>query len=219
MKTTVFLADDHPVVRRGIRAVLEAEPDFTIVGEAGDGLETVRCVERLAPAVLTLDIMLPGLNGLEVLGIVRDRSPNTRVVIMSMHKSKAFVAESLKKGALGYVLKDSRDEDIVAAVRAAIEGKRFLSPPITEIALDAYIEQSNAGPFDPHDKLTTREREVLQLTAEGNTSAEIGKRLHISHRTVDNHRSNVMQKLELNNPSELFRYAVRRGLVPAEAAE
>jgi two-component system, NarL family, response regulator NreC len=216
MKTTIFLADDHPIVRRGLRAVLEAEPDFTIVGEAGDGLETVRGVEQLQPAVLILDLMLPGLSGLAVLAVVRDRSPNTRVVILSMHKSRAFVAESLKKGALGYVLKESRDEDIVAAVRAVLAGKRFLSPPITQIAIDAYIEQANAGPFDPHEKLTTREREVLQLAAEGKTSAEIGKRLHISQRTVDNHRSQMMQKLGLNGPSDLVRYAMRRGLIPLE---
>jgi two-component system, NarL family, response regulator NreC len=216
MKTTIFLADDHPIVRRGLRAVLEAEGDFTIVGEAGDGLETVRGVEQLQPAVLILDLMLPGLSGLAVLAVVRGRSPNTRVVILSMHKSRAFVAESLKKGALGYVLKESRDEDIVAAVRAVLAGKRFLSPPITEIAIDAYIEQANAGPFDPDEKLTTREREVLQLAAEGKTSTEIGKRLHISQRTVDNHRSQMMQKLGLNGPSDLVRYAMRRGLIPIE---
>jgi two-component system, NarL family, response regulator NreC len=216
MTVTIFLADDHPVVRRGLHAVLEAEPDFVIVGEAGDGLEAVRGVERLKPDVLILDLILPGLSGLEVLGIVRDRAPNTRVVILSMHKSKAFVAEALIKGALGYVVKDSRDEDIVAAVRAAVEGRRFLSPPITEIAIDAYIEQANAGPFDPHDKLTTREREVLQLTAEGSTSAEIGKRLHISHRTVDNHRANLMRKLGLQNQSDLFRHAVRHGLISVD---
>jgi two-component system response regulator NreC len=213
MSISIVLADDHPVVRRGMRTLVEADPEFSIVGEAGDGLETVRLVERLRPKVLVLDLMMPGLSGLEVLRIIRERSPQTRTVVLSMHSNNAFIAEALKNGATGYVLKGSTEDDLVRAVREAAAGRRFLSPPVTEIALDAYIEQARAGPFDPHETLTAREREVLQLTAEGKTSSEIALRLHISSRTVENHRAHLMRKLGLENQTELVRHALRHGLI------
>jgi two-component system, NarL family, response regulator NreC len=216
MTLSIVLADDHPLVRLGMRTLLESEPDFSIVGEAGDGLETTRLVERLQPDVLVLDLMMPGLNGLEALRIIRQRSPRTRVVVLSMHSNNAFVAEALKNGATGYVLKGSSEEDPVRAVREAVAGRRFLSAPVTERAIEAYIEQSRAAELDPHETLTPREREVLQLAAEGKTSSEIAARLHVSHRTVENHRANLMRKLGLQNQSELVRYAVRRGLIPLE---
>jgi DNA-binding NarL/FixJ family response regulator len=216
MTLSIVLADDHPLVRLGMRTLLESEPDFSIVGEAGDGLETTRLVERLQPDVLVLDLMMPGLNGLEALRIIRQRSPRTRVVVLSMHSNNAFVAEALKNGATGYVLKGSSEEDPVHAVREAVAGRRFLSAPVTERAIEAYIEQSRAAELDPHETLTPREREVLQLAAEGKTSSEIAARLHVSHRTVENHRANLMRKLGLQNQSELVRYAVRRGLIPLE---
>ena len=216
MSLSILLADDHPVVRRGLRTILEAAPDLAVTGEAGDGLETVRLVERLRPDVLVLDLMMPALHGLEALRIVRRRSPRTRVVVLSMHNSNAFVAEALKNGASGYVLKGSCEEDLVRAVREAAAGKRFLSAPVTERAIAAYIEQSRAAELDPHETLTPREREVLQLAAEGRTSSETAGRLHVSHRTVENHRANVMRKLGLQNQSELVRYALRRGLIPLE---
>ena len=159
----------------------------------------------MQPDVLVLDLMMPGLSGLEVLRIIRERVPETRVVVLSMHSNKAFVAEALKIGATGYVLKGCTEENLIYAVRDAAAGKRFLSPPVSAIAIDAYIEQAQAGPFDPHDTLTAREREVLQLAAEGKTSSEIAARLHISHRTVENHRSHLMQKLGLQNQTELVR--------------
>src|ERR1700730_16543678 len=136
MRNSIVLADDHPVVRRGIQAVLEKETEFSVVGEAGDGLETVRLVERLQPDVLVLDLMMPGLSGLEVLRVVRQRSPRTRVVVLSMHGSASFVAEALKHGVSGYVLKGSTEEDLLRAVRDVAAGKRFLSAPITERVLD-----------------------------------------------------------------------------------
>jgi DNA-binding NarL/FixJ family response regulator len=216
MSISIVLADDHPVVRRGMRALLEAEPDFRVVGEAGDGLEAVRLVELLQPDVLVLDLMMPGLSGLEVIRIINQRGSRTRVVVLSMHDDSAFVAEALKNGATGYVLKGSEPHVPVLAVREAAAGRRFLSPPVTERAIDAYIEQARAVGFDPHETLTRREREVLQLAAEGSTSAEIAARLHISQRTVENHRANLMRKLGLKNPSELVRYAVRRGIIPLE---
>ncbi len=216
MPITIVLADDHPIVRRGMRALLESKADFAVVGEAADGLEAVRVVERLRPDVLVLDLMMPGLSGLEVLRTVRQRAPETRVVVLSMYSNTAFVAEALKNGATGYVLKGCTEENLVRAVREAAAGRRFLSPPVTDIAIDAYIEQTRAAQFDPHETLTAREREVLQLTAEGLTSPEIAARLHISPRTVEHHRANMMRKLGLGNQTDLIRYALRRGMIPLE---
>jgi two-component system response regulator NreC len=216
MTISIVLADDHPLVRRGMRALLEAESDLSVVGEASDGLETVRLVERVNPEVLVLDLTMPGLSGLEALRILRERAPGTRVVILSMHSNKAFVAEALKTGATGYVLKGCTEDNLIHAVREAAAGKRYLCPPVSAIAIDAYIEQSRAGPFDPHDTLTAREREVLHLAAEGKTSSEIAARLHVSHRTVENHRAHFMQKLGLQNQTELVRYALQRGMLPFE---
>lgn len=216
MPISIVLADDHPVVRRGMRTLLESEADFAIVGEAGDGLETIRLVEQLHPDVLILDLMMPGLSGLEALRILRQRAPQTRVVILSMYNTNAFIAEALKNGATGYVLKGSSEKDLILAVREADAGKRFLSAPVTERAIEAYIEQARNGTLDPHETLTAREREVLQLVAEGKTSSEVAARLHISHRTVENHRTSLMRKLGLKNHSDVIRYALRRGLIPLE---
>jgi len=211
--TSIVLADDHPVVRRGLRDLLEAEPGFSIVGEAGDGLEAVGLVERLHPDVLVLDLMMPSLSGVEVLRITRQRSPDTRVVVLSFHSTNAFVAEALRNGATGYVLKGCSEEIVLRAVREAAAGRRYLSPSVTAVALDAYVQQAKSGPLDPHETLTPREHEVLQLAAEGKTNPEIAKRLHISARTVENHRSNLMHKLGVHNQSELVRYALRHRLI------
>jgi two-component system, NarL family, response regulator NreC len=213
---SIILADDHPVVRRGMQALLEQERDFSIVGVAADGLETVRLTEQLKPDVLVLDLMMPGLSGLEALRILRERVPRTRIVILSMSSSKAFIAQALQNGAIGYVLKGCSEENLVRSVREAIAGRRFLSPPVTEIAIDAYIEQCKTGPFDSHETLTPRQREVLQLAAEGNTNAEIAARLNISQRTAENHRAILMQRLGLQNQTELIRHALRHGLIPAD---
>jgi two-component system, NarL family, response regulator NreC len=216
MTISIILADDHPVVRRGMQTLLEAEPDFSVIGETGDGLESVRLVEKLQPDVLILDLMMPGLSGLEVLRIIRTRAPRTRVVVLSMHNNNAFVAEALKNGATGYVLKGSDEENLIRAVQEAAAGRRFLSPPVTERVIDAYIEQATPTQLDPHETLTARERQVLQLAADGKTGAEIAGRLHISPRTVENHRASLMRKLGLKNQSELVRYALRRGLISLE---
>jgi two-component system response regulator NreC len=213
---SIILADDHPVVQRGMQAILEREPDFSILGVASNGLETVRLAERLKPDVLILDLMMPGLSGLEALRILRERSPRTRIVILSMHSSSAFIAQALKNGAIGYVLKGSPEEDLVRAVREAATGRRYLSPPVTEIAINFYIEQSKTGPFNPHETLTPRQREVLQLAAEGKTNAEIALRLNISQRTVENHRAALMQRLNLQNQTDLILHAIRHGLIPAD---
>lgn len=216
MTISIILADDHPVVRRGMEALLESEPDFSIVGVAADGLETIRLADRLKPDVVVLDLMMPGLSGLEALRILRDRSPRTRIVILSMYSSSAFVAQALQNGAIGYVLKGCTEENLIRAVRDAAVGRRFLSPPVTEIAINAYIEQSRGGLLSLHDTLTPRQREVLQMAAEGKTTSEIAERLNISPRTVENHRASIMKKLGLQNQTDLIRHAMRHGLIPPE---
>lgn len=213
--TTIVLADDHPVVRQGLRAVLEAEPDFCIIGEAGDGLETAQLVERLRPHVLVVDLMMPSLTGLEVTRQVRQRSPHTRVVMLSMYANEAYVLEALRNGAAGYVLKDAGADELVRAVREVAASRRYLSPPLSEGAIEAYLQKTQATPLDPYETLTTREREVLHLAAEGLSNPEIGARLGISPRTAETHRANLMRKLGLQGQTDLIRYAIRRGIIPS----
>ena len=214
MSVTVLLADDHPIVRQGLRLLLEAEPDFRIVGEAGDGLEAVGLVERLKPDVLVLDLMMPGLNGLDVARQVSQRSPETRIVILSMQDNEAYVLQALRNGAAGYVLKQSTSDELVRAVRAVITGRRYLSPPLSERAIEIYLQKTEAAPLDVYETLTPREREVFHLAAEGCTNAEIAERLFISPRTVEVHRANMMRKLGLHNQADLIRDALRRGILP-----
>lgn len=215
---TIVLADDHHVVRQGLRAVLEAEPGFRVVGEAGDGLEAVRLVERLAPHVLVVDLMMPGLGGLEATRQVSQRMPGTRIVVLSMHASEAYVLAAIRHGAAGYVLKDSTAADLVEAVREVAAGRRYLSPPLSKRAIEAYAEKAKGTPPDLYGTLTTREREVLHLVAEGHTSAEIAARLGLSPRTVETHRGNLLRKLDLHSHADLVRFALRRGLLTLDGA-
>jgi len=214
--TTIVLADDHHVVRHGLRSLLEAEPDFSVVGETGDGLEAAQLVERLQPDVLVLDMMMPGLNGLEVTRQVGQRSRRTHVVILSMHANEAHVLEALRAGAAAYVLKESTYAELVHAVREAVAGRRYLSPPLSERAIEAYMKKAESDALDPYEMLTAREREVLHLVVEGHTSAEIADRLFVSRRTVETHRANLMRKLGLSTHTDLIRYALQRGILPME---
>jgi two-component system, NarL family, response regulator NreC len=211
--TTIILADDHPIVRRGLRSVLEAEKDFKLIGEAGDGLEAVRMVENLQPDILITDMMMPGLTGLEVTRQVKHRVPKTKIIILSMHASESYVLEALRNGANGYVLKDTVSEELVEAIRDVIAGRRYLSSQLSERAIETYILKAESTPEDSYDSLTTREREVLKLAAEGSTNNEIAERLFISPRTAETHRANLMKKLALSNHTELIRYAIRRGVL------
>lgn len=216
MMTTIVLAEDHQIVRQGLRAFLEAEVEFSIVGEAGDGLEAVNLTERLHPDVLVVDLMMPGLTGLEVTRQVCKRSPNTRVIILSMHSDEAYVLEALRNGAAGYVLKEASMNELVHAIHEVCSGKHYLSPPLSERAIEIYKQKSKETVFDSYETLTNREREVLQLTVEGNSSRDIGDRLSISPRTVETHRTNLMRKLGLRSQTDLIRYALKKGILPME---
>ncbi len=213
-KTSVVLADDHAIVRQGLRAVLEATAEFAVVGEVADGLQVAEVVDRLRPNVLVLDLMMPGLNGLEITRQVRKRCPQTRVVILSMHADEAYVLEALRNGAAGYVLKEASIPEVAQAVREVSAGRRYLSQPLSERAIESYAEKAQAAPLDLYGTLTSREREVLQLSAEGYSSTEMAARLGISPRTADTHRANLMRKLGLQRQNDLVRYAVRRGILP-----
>lgn len=214
--TTILLADDHHIVRQGLRALLQSESHFHLAGEAGDGLEAVRLAEKLKPDVLITDMMMPGLNGLEVTRQVTRLLPRTKVIILSMYTNDAYVFEALKNGASGYVLKDSQASDLIQAVHEVIAGRRYLSPPLSERALELYMRRVESVPDDPYELLTDREREVLQLVAEGCTSAEIATRLFISPRTAEGHRANLMRKLGLQNHTDLVRFALKRGILPLD---
>ncbi len=215
----IVLADDHHVVRQGIRALLEAEPDCRIVGEASNGLEACKLVEDLQPDVLLVDVSMPDLNGLEVTRQVTRRSPRTRVAILSMHANEAYVMEALRNGAAGYILKDSTATDLVHAVHEVAARRRYLSPPLSEHVIEAYLEKAKETTLDRFETLTTREREVFYLVAEGKTNSEIAQRLYISRRTVEIHRANMMHKLGLRTKTDLIRYALRRENLPLPLQE
>lgn len=210
---TIIIADDHPIVRQGLKSLLEKEPDFHIVGEASDGLETVEVVKRLKPKILILDLMMPGINGMEVTLQVKRYLPQTHVIILSMYSNEAYVLESLRNGAEGYVLKDSQGKELIRAIHEVIAGQRYLSLPLSERAIDTYIKAIKSSKLDPYETLTIREREVLYMVSEGLSSTEVAKRLSISPRTVEVHRSNLMQKLGLKKQADLIRYAIQRGIL------
>jgi two-component system response regulator NreC len=216
MSMTLLLADDHQIVREGLAALLNAVPGFRVVGQAADGPEAVRQAERLQPDVLVLDLMLKGLNGLEVARRVRRRGHRTQIIMLSMHRDEAYVLASLEAGAGGYVLKEAGADELAQGIRAVAAGKRYLSPPLSEPALGAYTRKAAGEPLDPFHTLTAREREVLQMTAEGQSGIEIAERLFISPRTVESHRANLMRKLGLRNLKDVVRYAVQKGVLPRQ---
>jgi two-component system, NarL family, response regulator NreC len=211
--TTIVLAEDHQILREGLRALLSAEPDLTVVGEAAEGLGVADMVERLRPDLLVVDLMMPGLGGLDVLVQVRQRVPQTRAIVLSMHADESYVLAALRNGAVGYVLKNAGVEDLLRAIRAVLGGQIYLSAPLSERAMVSYVERARESAGDAYDALTPREREVLHLVAEGRTSAEIAQRLSISPRTAEIHRTNLMRKLDLHSQTELVRYALRRGII------
>ena len=211
--TTIVIADDHPVVRQGLQTLLSQEPGFRIVGEASDGLQTIEMVKRLKPAVLILDLMMPDINGIEVTRRVKKCSPKTHILILSMYSNEAYVLETLRNGAQGYVLKDSPGNILVHAIREVLAGRRYLSPPLSERAMDTYIQAIKPSDLDPYEMLTARERDVFNMAATGYSNAEIAQRLSISIRTVESHRANLMRKIGLHSQTELVRYALQRDIL------
>ena len=214
--TTIVVADDHPIVREGLRTVLEREKDLSVVGEANDGLEAVRLVEQHRPALLIVDLRMPGMSGLEVAQQVARRFPDTRVLILSMYGGEGYVTEALANGVVGYILKETDSNNIVHAIRDIMAGRRYLSPAVSDRVIDSYIHNIQEGTLDPHDTLTDRERQVLRLVTEGNSTAEIATRLSVSIRTAEHHRANLMRKLRLKNAAEVVAYGISRGVVPPE---
>lgn len=217
MSITVFRADDHAVVRDGLRHLLNAQPDIQVVGDAATGLAAVRRVLELQPAVVVMDIAMPELNGIEATRRIGAECPGVGVVILSMHATAEHVYRALQAGARGYVLKASAGAELVAAVRSVSQGLRYLTPRVADLMVDEYLRQRSADDAaDPLARLSPREREILQLVVEGHSSAEIAHRLSLSPKTVDTYRSRLMAKLDIGNLPDLTRFAIRHGLIPLE---
>jgi DNA-binding NarL/FixJ family response regulator len=208
----VLLADDHTLVRAGIRGLIEDLPGMEVVGEAGDGHEALRLAEATRPDIVLLDIGMPGMNGLEVLARVVAFDPSIRAVILSMHISEEYVLQALRAGAAGYLLKGSAVAELEIAIRAVARGETYLSPAVSKRVVDDYV--SRTGSTAAIDALTPRQREILQLVAEGHTSKEIGQRLGVSYRTVEVHRAQLMERLNVHDVAGLVRFAVSVGVIP-----
>ena len=213
-KIRILLADDHQLMRSGLRLLIEQQSDLTVVGEAADGREAVALAKSLRPDVAVMDISMPNLNGIEAAHQITQTHGEIAVIVLSMHPDESYVLRSLKAGAKGYLLKDSAETDLIAAVRAVARGKSFFSPAVSKVLLDDYIRKlKRSGAEDAYDLLTPREREVLQLVVEGKSNKEVANLLNLSVYTVETHRSNIMQKLNLKGVPELTLYAVRKGII------
>lgn len=210
----VLLADDHGVVRKGLRFLLEQDPDITITGEAGDGREAIRLAKETEPNVVVMDIAMPQLNGIDAAAQIVKQMPSTGVIILSMHSDEGYLLRALESGAKGYLLKDNAEEDLVRAIRAVAQGKPFFSPSIAQTLLEDYVRfLQQRGEQDSYNLLTDREKEVLQLLAEGRSNKEVATMLDLSVYTVETHRTRLMQKLNVHNTAELVLYAVRKKII------
>lgn len=205
----VFLADDHTIVRQGLKLILAGQPDFEVIGEAANGRETVDLVQKLKPDVVLMDVAMPELNGIEATRRLVQANPRLRVLVLSMHKEGTYVREILKAGARGYILKDAIDTELLNAIRSVARGDGYISPAVSGALLSDFRQNVT----DPIDLLSSREREVLQLIAEGKTNKEVATRLNLSVYTVDSHRGKIMEKLNLHSTGELVRFAMKHGLV------
>ncbi len=209
----VFLADDHAVLRDGLRYILEAQPNITVIGDAADGRSALQQVKQLHPDVVVMDISMPNLNGIEATRSIQEDCPATAVVILSIHANSEHIFRALQAGALGYVLKESAGKEMVEAVRMAHVGRRYLSEKITEIVLTDYLREHRISQTkSPLESLSQREREVLQLVVEGKSSAEIAEMIHLSPKTIETYRSRIMQKLDINDLPTLVKFAIQHGL-------
>jgi DNA-binding NarL/FixJ family response regulator len=210
----ILLADDHTVVRKGLRLLLESNEGLVVVADAADGREAVALAERHTPDVVVMDASMPGLNGIEAARQITAKLPQVAVVFLSMHSDEGYVLKALKAGARAYLLKDSAEYDLINAIRAVTEGKAFFSPAISKMLVEDYMRQMKERAVDDsYDLLTTREREVLQLLAEGKNNKDVASILNLSLYTVETHRSNILQKLNLHSGAELILYAVRKGVI------
>ena len=214
MFVKVAMIDDHPIVRQGLRNLLQTEPSFQVVAEADDGITGLELVQRVKPDVLIVDLMMPGLNGLDLIKQALKHLPRLRIVVLSMQSADSYVVEALNSGAAGYVLKETGPSEIIHAIKTVVTGERYLSPKLAQRVLDSSTGKKRIA--DPYDSLTPREREILHLIIEGNTSAQIAGRLVLSPRTVELHRSRLMKKLDLHNQTDIFRYALERGILSTD---
>jgi DNA-binding NarL/FixJ family response regulator len=213
-KLRILLADDHTVMRTGLRVLLERQPNLEVVGEAENGRDSIQLAASLRPDVVVMDVGMPVLNGIEATKTIVTDDPNIAVVILSMHADESYVMRALKVGARGYLLKDSAPADLLGAIQAVTQNKSFFSPKVSRILAEDYVRVlKQKGAVDSYDLLTSREREILQLLAEGKANKEVAAALNISPYTVETHRSHILEKLNLHNPAELILYAVRKGII------
>jgi len=217
-KVRLLIADDHKIFRQGIKKLLEEEQDLQVVGEAADGREVVKKATELKPDIILMDIAMANLNGLEATKQIKKVLPESKIIMLTMHKNEEYVLQSFQAGASGYILKEGAVEELVSAIRSIHADKSFLSPTVSKTLVDAYLRKMETGKTEtPFDLLTDREREVLQLIAEGFTNREVAKQLFISVKTVEAHRAHIMQKLNIHDIAKLVKYAIQKGLVDLNA--
>ena len=216
MSIRILLVDDHKITRQGLRSLLDKQQDMEVVAEAEDGRTAVRLVGELSPNVVIMDVTMPDLNGVEATRQIVGQSPDVKIIALSMHSDTLFVTEMLRSGASGYLLKDCAFEELSRAINAVVAGKTYLSPSISGVVVDDYLHRLSKADFSDSQVLTDREREVLQLMAEGKSTKRIALKLHISVKTVETHRRQIMNKLDIHTVAELTKYAIRKGLTSLE---
>ena len=210
----IVIAEDHTILREGLRALLSSDPDFEIVGEASDGRDAVRCVENLCPDLVLMDLSMPGMNGLEAIEEIKTRNPEIKILVLTVHKAEEYIAETLRGGADGYVLKDVSHSELVMAIKRVLAGKRYLSSDVSEKVIEGYLEgRESSKTKSVYDTLTQRERQILKLIAEGHKNKEVADYLCISPKTVEKHRANLMRKLNIHSAVGLTAFAIEKGLV------